>query len=236
MKLRRLGSVVALGWALAITVGAAAQGAQTVNATVAAGSYPIAVAVNPATNKIYVANQGGNVTVIDGATNATATIAAGKYPQAVAVNPATNKIYVANGDSNNVTVINGATNATATIAAGTHPIAVAVNRVTDKIYVPNFRSNNVTVIDGAKSTTAKVAAAPTASTNLITNGDFESGNTGFTSGYAFGNVHGPGTYWIGGTPSQAPGAWGGWYNGGDHTSGSGKMMVVNGANDALLPV
>ncbi len=154
MKLRRLGSVVALGWALAITVGAAAQGAQTVNATVAAGSYPIAVAVNPATNKIYVANQGGNVTVID----------------------------------------------------------------------------------GAKSTTAKVAAAPTASTNLITNGDFESGNTGFTSGYAFGNVHGPGTYWIGGTPSQAPGAWGGWYNGGDHTSGSGKMMVVNGANDALLPV
>jgi len=37
---------------------------------VAVGDNPQAVAVNPVTNKIYVANMGGNsVTVIDGATN-----------------------------------------------------------------------------------------------------------------------------------------------------------------------
>ena len=55
------------------------------------------MAVNPVTNKIYVANQNSNtVTVIDGATNTTATVAAGNTPFAVAVNPVTNKIYVTN--------------------------------------------------------------------------------------------------------------------------------------------
>ena len=39
------------------------------------------MAVNPVTNKIYVANWGSNdVTVIDGATNATSTVAAGTEP------------------------------------------------------------------------------------------------------------------------------------------------------------
>jgi len=62
--------------------------AQTVTTTVAAGAGPVAVAVNPVTNKIYVANQNSdNVTVIDGATNGTTTLAAGDAPRDVAVNP-----------------------------------------------------------------------------------------------------------------------------------------------------
>jgi YVTN family beta-propeller protein len=66
-------------------------------ATVPAGTAPYSVAVNPVTNKIYVANYSSqNVTVIDGATNATTTVMAGSYPDALAVNPVTNKIYVAN--------------------------------------------------------------------------------------------------------------------------------------------
>ena len=45
------------------------------------GNLPTAVAVNPVTNKIYVANQySDNVTVIDGATNATTTVPAGTVP------------------------------------------------------------------------------------------------------------------------------------------------------------
>ena len=39
---------------------------------------PVGVAVNPVTNKIYVANYtSNNVTVIDGATNSTTTVSAG---------------------------------------------------------------------------------------------------------------------------------------------------------------
>ncbi len=68
--------------------------AQEVTATVPVGGRPAAVAVNPVTNKIYVANfAGNNVTMIDGATNPTTTVPAGLRPVAVAVNSVTNKIY-----------------------------------------------------------------------------------------------------------------------------------------------
>src|SRR2546430_275268 len=88
---------------------------QTATATVAAGANPYAVAVNPVTNKIYVANFNGNdVTVIDGATNSTGTVPAGPHPYAVAVNAVTNKVYVANERDSSVTVIDGATNTTST--------------------------------------------------------------------------------------------------------------------------
>ena len=48
---------------------------------VGTGSQPFAVAVNPATNKIYVVNNGPNtVTVIDGATNTTRDRDSGTHP------------------------------------------------------------------------------------------------------------------------------------------------------------
>jgi hypothetical protein len=72
--------------------------------------------------------------------------------------------------------------------------------------------------------------------NLVINGDFEKGNTGFTTGYTLGDVSGAGAYFIGTNPSTAPGAFGDWCNCGDHTSGTGNMMIVNGANSASLPV
>jgi YVTN family beta-propeller protein len=82
-------------------------GATNSTTTVSAGTSPYALAINPVTNKIYVADLEGNinVTVIDGATNTTATVRAGSEPYAVAVNPVTNQIYAANQYSNNVTVI-----------------------------------------------------------------------------------------------------------------------------------
>src|SRR6266446_265996 len=73
------------------------------------GGQPMAVAVNPLTNKIYVANNGdGSMTVIDGATHAAATVplGSGAKPIALAVNPVTNRVYVADG-SNFITVIDG---------------------------------------------------------------------------------------------------------------------------------
>ncbi len=88
--------------------------------TVPAGYEPGAIAVNPVTNKIYVANQSSNnVTVIDGAPTATQrTVPAGAFPYAVAVNPVTQQDLCGEPGSNNVTVIDGATNATTTVPAG----------------------------------------------------------------------------------------------------------------------
>src|SRR5690242_8624064 len=70
-------------------------GAQTVVTTVGVGTAPKAAVVNPATNKIYVANSGSaSVTVIDGTTMAGTPVAVGTNPTALAANPATNKVYI----------------------------------------------------------------------------------------------------------------------------------------------
>jgi YVTN family beta-propeller protein len=143
------------------------------SATVPVGTNPFTSAVNPVTNKIYVANQGDNtISIVDGATNSTTTVPVGSSPYAVAVNPVTNKIYVANHSDANVTVIDGATNSTTTIATGSFPDSIALNPATNKIYVPSAGDNTVTVIDGATNATTTVAVGlyPTSiAVNLVTN-------------------------------------------------------------------
>src|SRR4051794_10810937 len=73
--------------------------AQSVTSTVAVGTTPEGVAVNATTNRVFVANTGGNnVSVIDGTANAvvaTISLVAGSGPNGVAVNPTTNRVYVA---------------------------------------------------------------------------------------------------------------------------------------------
>src|SRR5882757_9555304 len=67
--------------------------AQTVTATINTGTSPAAIAINPVTNKVYVANyDGATVTVIDEINNNTATVNVGTQPDAIAVNSVTNKI------------------------------------------------------------------------------------------------------------------------------------------------
>ena len=79
----------------------------TVLSPISVGLNPFGVAVNPTTNRIYVANAGGagfdscssepsySVSVIDGITNSVVnTLTVGLGPGFVAVNPKTNKIYV----------------------------------------------------------------------------------------------------------------------------------------------
>ncbi len=71
--------------------------------------------------------------------------------------------------------------------------------------------------------------------NLVSNGDFEAGNTGFTTDYsvgtggAWGPVSNPGTYLI---TNNANIAHNNFPNCTDHTSGIGNMIVVNGADIA----
>ena len=125
-----------------------------------AGTGPTAVAVNPATNKIYVPNSGsGDVTVIDGLNgNATTQVSAGQGPFAVAVNTTSNKAYVTNSTANSVTVIDGITDTTSNVTVGTTPEGLAINEVTNTIVVANEGSNNVTVINGI--TNAPLATVP----------------------------------------------------------------------------
>lgn len=62
--------------------------------------------------------------------------------------------------------------------------------------------------------------------NLIVNGDFSAGNTGFTSNYGYQTNLVPETkYYVGTNPRNHHASWASF---GDHTTGSGLMMIVNG--------
>jgi DNA-binding beta-propeller fold protein YncE len=131
------------------------------------------VAVDDATDTVYVANVNLNtVSVIDGATcNGTttsgcgqtpATVTVGAAPAVPAVDEATDTIYVPNSGDGTVSVIDGATcNASVTtgcantpsrLTVGGGPIAAAVDEATDTIYVamPNYLgSGALAVLNGA---------------------------------------------------------------------------------------
>src|SRR5262249_10613545 len=157
--------------------------------TFGTASQPVSIAVNLATNRIYVANQGANsMTVIDGLTNSIlTTVSAGIQPAYVAVNPVTNKVYVVDQGSlsqhpGEVSTIGGATNQTVTRAfppGGPLPQAAAVNPVTNKIYVPyatvtflNTPVSAILVIDGDSNATSVLPAfgfAAGVAVNPVTN-------------------------------------------------------------------
>jgi YVTN family beta-propeller protein len=141
--------------------------AQSFTVAVGVQGTPVAVAVNPTTGQIYVANNGsGSVSVISGASeNVVATIPVGTTPSAIAVDALTNTIYVANSGSGNVSVINGATNiVTATVTVGTTPSAIAVDPLASVVYVANSGTNNLSVISEATNT---VSATVTTGTNPV---------------------------------------------------------------------
>lgn len=135
--------------------------------TIPVGHDPYDIAINPATNRIYVPNGLDNtVTVINGATNATTTVPVGIGPVAAAANPVTNKIYVLNAGDNTVTVIDGTNNATTAVATGgTQPFAIAVNPATDTIYVVDF-GGILTEINGITNAATTVSSGGMSSTCL----------------------------------------------------------------------
>jgi YVTN family beta-propeller protein len=120
------------------------------------GEFPVAVAVNATTNRIYATNSGyasNSVSVIDGNTNTViATVPVGNGPMALDVNPSTNMVYVGNTLDTTVSVIDGETNTVvATIEGMASPQAVAVNQRTNRIFVVNYLAGQVTEIDGASN-------------------------------------------------------------------------------------
>jgi YVTN family beta-propeller protein len=114
------------------------------------GSSPAGVAVNPATNQIYVAvvNPSGDQLWAmqgDAPWGCLPAKPVGLSPQGVAFNHENNHIYVANSMSNTVTIIDASTFNVLNpgLAVGTYPWGVAVNPTTNRIYVTNSGDNSV---------------------------------------------------------------------------------------------
>ena len=135
---------------------------------VTAGTDPIGIAVDDATNTVYVVNFSGTVAVVDGRTcdsahtsgcqAALATVKVGIFPQFLAVDPTTRTVYVANSGSDTVSVIDartcnaavtrGCKHVKASIPVGPRPFTLAINPRTDTIYVTDLGAHTISVLDG----------------------------------------------------------------------------------------
>jgi hypothetical protein len=116
--------------------------------------------------------------------------------------------------------------------------------------VPGYPSSSLIWDDGTTGSTLTATSSGTywwqvTGTNVVVNGDFSGGNTGFTSAYNFMTTTSPcpgcccgvlsneATYGVNTNPHNLHTLFSSFV---DHTSGSGKMLVVNGASVANVTV
>lgn len=128
--------------------------AQSVVTTIPVGDSPWGIAVNAATNRIYVANHGSHdVSIIDGSSDSVlAAVDVNYSPGVLAVNPQTNRIYVANCNLQRLgaCVIDGTTDSVIATLGFTVYRDMAVNAQTNRIYAHTISGHDdrITVIDG----------------------------------------------------------------------------------------
>jgi YVTN family beta-propeller protein len=125
------------------------------NPSIKVGKQPIAIAVDPFTDTVYVANFDDNsVSAISRLNNTEiGRIAVGDRPNAISVDPFTSKIYVANYGDNSVSVINGLNNTEISrIKVGDIPNSILFDPDTHALYVTNYGDNSVSVINGLNNT------------------------------------------------------------------------------------
>ncbi|MBQ3734961.1 MAG: gliding motility-associated C-terminal domain-containing protein, partial [Bacteroidales bacterium] len=148
--------------------------------------------------------------------------------------------------------LQAATGADSTVVMTLHVVALPVlTHSADTVIMPGASVNlwatgadimAWTDADGNPlSSGGNLTVAPTATTtyyitafnegnSVVTNGDFESGNTGFTTAYQYNsNLWPEGNYYVGTNAHDHHGNFPNWY---DHTTGSGLYMIVNGATVA----
>ncbi len=144
--------------------------AQVVTTTLSDANQSHGVAINPVTNKIYLADLGGTLTVIDGATNAVSSPSntyGGVENWAVAVNPVTNMVYVVDRGASKIYAFNGATATSpatysATISPGAGNLfAIAINPETNMIYVADDSHGYIVVINGSDNSFTTVSLGTT---------------------------------------------------------------------------
>ncbi|NPV90600.1 MAG: beta-propeller fold lactonase family protein [Firmicutes bacterium] len=136
-------------------------GADNTFKTISLPDAPSAIALNRATNRVYVCMPEVSVhqmTVINGADDSViTTLDVDYYPNSLAVNPSTNRVYVTSSTGNKVQVIDGATNTIINeIPVDIYPVDTAVNENTNRVYVANLQSYTVSVINGDDSSVVSI--------------------------------------------------------------------------------
>jgi YVTN family beta-propeller protein len=122
----------------------------------AVGQNPVAVAVSPTRNEVYVVNSGsaggqGSVSVVNAENNTVAaTIQVHRQPASIEIDPKGELAYVANSGSNTISVLDlKARREIAQIGAGEEPAAARLSPDGKTLVVANRRGNSVSLIDPA---------------------------------------------------------------------------------------
>lgn len=124
---------------------------QTLLAPLQAGHHPLAVALDPAAERLYIANAGdGSVSVIDARRGARiGSISVGGSPVALALDSAAGRLYVVDCLSAAVAVLDTATGQPiARVPVAPFPTAVALNPATHRVYVAHPEQDVVSVLAG----------------------------------------------------------------------------------------
>jgi YVTN family beta-propeller protein len=123
---------------------------------IAVGQNPVAVAVSPTRNEVYVVNSGaaggqGYVSVINAENNTVAgTIQVHRAPLSIEIDPAGDLAYVANSGSNTISVLDlKARREIAAIGAGEEPVAARLSPDGKTLVVANRKAGSVSLIDPA---------------------------------------------------------------------------------------
>lgn len=122
-----------------------------------------------------------------------------------------------------------------TICSGT-AVQLQATGGTTYTWTPNNNlngANTATPVATPTTTTTYVVSSPVSSSNIVVNGDFAQGNTGFTTEYIYDsptNANGSGAYFVGSNAST-------WNNnmqgcGDRNTDADANMLIVNGATTA----
>ena len=132
--------------------------------SVVTGTDPTSVAINPRTNRVYVANSGSlDVSVIDGETRqVVATVPMSTRPHAVGVNQRSGRIYVATAESSVVVISGDSNEVIGTVPLSSRPLGLAIDHRTDRVFVATS-DPVVEVVDGPSSrvvSTIPLAARP----------------------------------------------------------------------------
>jgi YVTN family beta-propeller protein len=127
-----------------------------VDRELAVGQKPVAVAVSPTRNEVYVVNSGaadgqGTVSVINAENNAVAgAINVHRLPVSIEIDSTGSLAYVANSGSNTISVLDlKARREIAAIGAGEEPVAARLSPDNKTLVVANRRGNSVSLFDPA---------------------------------------------------------------------------------------
>jgi YVTN family beta-propeller protein len=142
-------------------------------ATIPVGMAPASIAVNPQTNRIYVANysiSGGSVSVIDGSSNTVIATVAVQSPAALICYTARNQIFTYQPQG--LTIIDGSTNQiissrrmfpTGVAAAefGAGPVAYVADQTNGQLHVENLKTKQ-DIVDVSVTAPTSVTTNPAA--------------------------------------------------------------------------